>query len=255
VSFDPDALGERLYRAYVDADPVDPASLPAELTVAEGYAAQEAFLERRVRAEGEPVGYKVGFTSDVVRSDLGVDAPAFGRVLADTVREERRFSAEALIEPRVEPEVAVVLGDDLSPPASRLDVVDAVDLVVPVVEVVDSRIRGWEVTASTAVADNTLAARLLPGDRTTAGDVDLVREGVEVLVDGERRATGVGAAVLGHPADAVAWLAEALPEHGDALRAGDVVTTGSITEPVPLAAGETAVARFSSLGTVVAHAE
>jgi 2-keto-4-pentenoate hydratase len=61
--------------------------------------------------------------------------------------------------------------------------------------------------------------------------------------------------VLGHPADAVAWLAERLPDHGDALQAGDIVSTGSITEPIPVAAGETVVARFSSLGSVVAHAE
>jgi 2-keto-4-pentenoate hydratase len=116
-------------------------------------------------------------------------------------------------------------------------------------------VRDWTLTAPTAVADNSLAARLLLGDRPTTGDVDLAREGVELLVDGERRATGTGAAVLGHPADAVAWLADALSARGDALRAGDVVTTGSITEPVPVASGETVVARFSSLGTVVAHAE
>lgn len=255
MSVDTDALGERLYRAYAETDPIDPASLPSELTVEEGYTAQDAFLERRVRAEGDPVGYKVGFTSEAVRSDLGVDAPAYGRVLADTVRENRRFETAALLGPRIEPEIAFLLGEDLSPPVSRHEVVAATRLVVPVVEVVDSRIRDWNVTAATAIADNALAARVLVGDQTTAGDVDLVREGVEVLIDGERRATGTGAAVLGHPADAVAWLAEQLPDHGDVLEAGDIVSTGSITEPIPVAAGETVVARFSSLGSVVAHAE
>lgn len=252
---DTDELGGRFYRAYRDAEPLDPASLPPDLTVAEGYATQRAFLERRLPGEGDPVGYKVGFTSEATRSDLSVDAPTYGRVPADTVREDRRFDTDDLVEPRVEPEIAVLLGADLSPPVSRADVVAATRLVVPAVEVVDSRIRDWELTAPTAVADNSLAARLLPGDRPTTGDVDLVREGVELLVDGERRATGTGAAVLGHPAEAVAWLARALSARGDALRAGDVVTTGSITEPVPVAAGETVVARFSSLGSVVAHAE
>lgn len=248
-------LGERLYRAYVDREPVDPASLPSELTVEDGYAAQEAFVERRVPDEGTPVGYKVGFTSEAVQSDLEVDAPAYGHVLADTVHEDRRFDTEELLGPRVEPEIAVLLEEELTPPVSRLDVLAAVELVVPVVEVVDSRIREWDVTAATAVADNTLAGRVLVGDRTTAGDVDLGREGVELLVGGEQRATGTGAAVLGHPADAVALLAEERADHGETLGAGEFVTTGSITEPVPIAAGETVAARFSSLGSVVAHAE
>lgn len=254
MAIDPEALGERFYRAYVETEPIDPESLPSELTVEEGYAIRDAFLERRRSAEGESAGYKIGFTSEAVRSDLGVDAPAYGRVLDGTIRDDRRFETDALIEPRVEPEIAFLIGEDLSPPVRRHDVVSATRLVVPAIEVVDSRIRDWAVTAPTAVADNALAARLLLGDQTAARDVDIVREGVEVLIDGERRATGVGSAVLGHPADAVAWLAEALPDHGDALQTGDVVTTGSITEPIPVSAGETVVARFSSLGTVVAHA-
>lgn len=254
MAVDPDELAERLYRAYTDAEPIDPGSLPSGLTVDEGYAVQEAFTERRIGEDGEPVGYKIGFTSEAVRSDLRVDAPAYGRVLGGTVREDRRFETDELIEPRIEPEIAFLLGADLSPPVTRPEVLAAVRLVVPVVEVVDSRIREWDVTAATAVADNSLAARLLVGDRTTAGDVDLVGESVEVLVDGERRATGTGAAVLGHPADAVAWLAGALSDAGDALEAGDLVTTGSITEPIPVSAGDTVVARFSSLGAVVAHA-
>lgn len=254
MAIDPAALGERFYRSYVEAEPIDPESLPSGLTVEDGYAIQDAFLERRRSEEGEVAGYKIGFTSEAVRSDLGVDAPAYGRVPDGTIREDRRFETDALIEPRIEPEIAFLIGEDLSPPVRRRDVVGATRLVVPAIEVVDSRIREWDVTAPTAIADNALAARLLLGDRTAGSDADVVREGVEVLIDGERRATGVGAAVLGHPADAVAWLAEALSERGDRLRAGDVVTTGSITEPIPVAAGETVVARFSSLGTVVAHA-
>ncbi|WP_302082118.1 2-keto-4-pentenoate hydratase [Salinibaculum rarum] len=255
MAVDTDALGERLFRAYTEATPLDPETLPSELTVEDGYATQDAFLRHRSGDEGAPVGYKVGFTSDAVQSDLGVDAPAYGRVLADTVRENRRFETDQLIEPRIEPEIAFLLGEDLSPPVRRHEVVAATELVVPVVEVVDSRIRDWDVTAATAIADNALAARLLVGDQTTGGDVDLTREGVEVLIDGKRRATGTGAAVLGHPADAVAWLAEKLPDHGNTLQAGDLVSTGSITEPIPVEAGETVVARFGSLGSVVAHAE
>lgn len=256
MSLDPADLGAALHRSYADAEPIDPSSLAPGLTVKEGYAAQEEFVERRVEEEGPIVGYKIGFTSEAVRSDLGVDDPAYGRVLADTVEWNRRFETDRLIEPRIEPEIALVLGSELTPPVNRFDVAAATRLVVPVVEVVDSRVRDWDLTGPAAVADNALAARLLPGDRTATGGatVELPREGVEVLIDGDRRATGIGAAVLGHPADAVAWLAEALAERGHGLRPGDVVTTGSITEPIPVSAGETVVARFSSLGTVVAQA-
>ncbi|MFP8952985.1 2-keto-4-pentenoate hydratase [Natrialbaceae archaeon A-arb3/5] len=256
MTIDPADVGATLHHAYADAEPVVPSSLPADLNVESGYAAQDEFVERRIDEEGPVIGYKIGFTSEAVRSDLGVDEPAYGRVLAETVRWDRCFETSALIEPRIEPEIAFVLDDDLGPGANRFDVAAATAFVVPVIEVVDSRVQNWDLTAPLAVADNALAGRLLPGDRAAdeSGVMSLAREGVEVLIDGERRATGTGAAVLGHPADAIAWLAAALAERGRALEAGDVVTTGSITEPIPVSAGETVVARFSSLGTVVAQA-
>lgn len=245
-------FGERLYRAYTDADPLDPSALP-ELTVQEGYATQRAFTERRAEKEGPVAGYKIGFTNEAVQADLGVSEPSFGRVLQDTIRHDRSVGTDRLIEPMVEPEIAFVLGEDLDGSAGRIDVLSATRFVVPVLEVVDSRIEGWEFSAASAIADNSLAARLLPGDRIGPTATDLGLEAAEVLVDGERVATGMGAAVLGHPADAVAWLAGELPAHGEALRAGDIVTTGSMTEPIPVDAGTTVVARFASLGSVVAH--
>lgn len=245
-------LGQRLYRAYADADPIDPAEVP-ELTVEEGYATQRAFTERRAESEGPVAGYKIGFTNGAVQADLGVSEPSFGRVLQGTIRDEARVGADRLIEPMVEPEVAFVLGEDLDGSADRRDALAATRFVVPVLEIVDSRIEGWDFSAASAVADNSLAARLLPGDRLGATELDLALEAVELTVDGERVATGTGAAVLGHPAEAVAWLARELPDHGERLRAGDIVTTGSMTEPIPVEAGNTAVARFGSLGSVVAH--
>lgn len=255
MAIDVDGLAERFDRAYDDAVALDPDAVPGDLTLEQAYTVQGAVVERRRSVDGPSVGYKIGFTSEAVRSDLGVDSPAYGHVLADTLRTDSRFETDDLVDPQVEPEIACRIGEDLTPPVSRLDALSAVEFVVPAVEVVDSRVRNWEVTAATAVADNALAARVLVGDPTSADDVDLPGEGVELRVDGERRATGTGAAVLGHPADAVAWLAKTLPDHGEALQAGDFVTTGSITEPIPVEAGETVVARFASLGTVVAHAD
>jgi 2-keto-4-pentenoate hydratase len=247
-------LAAELHAAYDDAEPIAPESLPPDLSVDDAYEVQRAVADRRTGTEGGVVGYKIGFTSEAVRSDLGVSSPAYGRVLGDTVRFDGRFETADLIAPKVEPEIAFVLGRSLEPPVNRLDVAAATRVAVPVVEVVDSRVRDWEIEPAAAIADNALAARLVVGDPVPIGGSDLSLEGVELRIDGERRATGTGAAVLGHPADAVAWLAAALDERGGRLDAGDVVTTGSITEPIPVAAGETVVARFSSLGTVTAHA-
>ena len=247
-------LGATLHRAYVDADAIDVASLPPSMTVEDGYAVQQDFVARRVPDEGTVAGYKIGCTNEAVQSDIGVDEPVYGCVLEGTIRWERQFEVDSLIEPRIEPEIAFILGDDLDRSADRLDVLSATRFVVPVIEVVDSRIEDWDLTAPAAIADNALAARLLPGGRAGTEKTDFPLEAVEVLINGERRATGTGAAVLGHPADAVAWLADTLSDHGDTLQAGEIVTTGSLTEPIPVGPGDTIVTRFSSLGTVLAQA-
>lgn len=250
---DSEQLAATLHRAYVDAEPIDAGTLPPNATTEDGYAVQDEFVRRRTSDEGPVVGYKIGFTNEAVQSDLGVDEPAYGRILENTIRWDRRFEVDSLIEPRIEPEIAFVLGEDLDRSANRLDVMSATRFVVPVIEVVDSRIDDWDFTAPAAIADNALAARLLPGDRAATATTDFTLEAVEVLINGEHRAAGTGTAVLGHPADAVAWLAEALSDHGGSLRTGDIVTTGSLTEPIPVDVGDTIVARFSSLGTVVAQ--
>ena len=251
-----DGLAERLYDAYRRGDPLDAATLPA-LGVADGYAVQRAVTDRRRTDEGPSVGYKVGFTSAAIRQELGVDEPAYGRVLADTVRGEGRLDdGDGLIDPKIEPEIAVRLATPLDPPATPIDALAAIDAVVPVIEVVDSRIAGWELTAGSAVADNALAARVVHGDRIAdPAAVDLPLEGVVVRRNGERVATGVGADVLGSPARVVAWLAEALADRGERLAAGDLVSTGSLTELVPLEPGDTVEARFASLGSVTVSRE
>ena len=122
---------------------------------------------------------------------------------------------------------------------------------MPVIEIVDSRVRDWTMTAGSAVADNALAARVVHGDRIAdPAGLDLALEGVAVRRNGECVATGVGADVLGSPARVVAWLAGALADHGRRLAAGDLVSTGSLTELVAFEPGDTIEARFASLGSV-----
>ncbi|WP_435068777.1 2-keto-4-pentenoate hydratase [Haloplanus sp. C73] len=247
-----DRLGERLDEAYRRGDPLDPDELSADtLTVADGYAIQRAALDRREDRAGPTVGYKVGFTSEAIQSTLGVDSPAYGRVLADTVQSEGRLDASGIVDPKLEPELAVRLGSALDPPVTAIDVLGAIESVVPVLEVVDSRVADWTMTAGSAVADNALAARVVHGERTAdPTGFDLALEGVEVRRNGERTATGIGADVLGSPVRVVAWLAETLADHGERLAAGDIVSTGSLTELVPVEPGDTVEARFASLGSV-----
>ncbi|MFB6255230.1 MAG: 2-keto-4-pentenoate hydratase [Haloplanus sp.] len=250
-----DELGARLYDAYRRGIPLDPATLP-DLTVADGYTVQDAVTDRRVDAERPVVGYKVGFTAAAIQSELGVDEPAYGRVLADTVRPEGQVDATDLIDPRIEPEIAVTLSAPLDPPTTPIDALAAIEAVVPVIEIVDSRIEGWDVTAGSAVADDALGARVIHGGGIVGPSaLDLALEGVEVRRNGERVATGVGADVLGSPARVVAWLASALADRGERLDAGDLVSTGSLTELIPFEPGDTVEARFASLGSVTVSRE
>lgn len=254
MATDESALAMALSDASDGAEPIDPGSVPDGLSVAEAYKIQDAVVDARSNTDGPIAGYKIGFTNEAVQTEFGVDTPIYGRLLRDTIRSDGVVNAAELIDPLLEPELAFVLDESLSPPVNRLDVLCATRYVVPAVEVVDSRIEGWEFGAAGAVADNALAARLIVGDPVPVDGIDLALEGVEISIDGQSRDTGVGAAALGHPADAVVWLAETLGSHGSRLDAGDVVTTGTVTTPRPISAGETAVVRYSSMGSIVVHA-
>jgi 2-keto-4-pentenoate hydratase len=247
---DIDALGRRLFEAYETGAPVEPLSVSHDLSPADAYAVQAATLDHRREAGAEPAGYKLGFTNGTIQEQYGVDEPAHGRLLSDAMLAAPAVATDDLIEPRVEPELAFVLDEPLAGRTAVHEVLAATRAVVPVIEVVDSRMDG-EITATDAVADNALAARLRRGE--TAADpkaTDWKSEAVQLRVDGERRATGTGADVLGQPARAVAWLAERLAADGGRIEAGELVSTGSLTRAVPVAAGSVVTAEFGSLGSV-----
>jgi 2-keto-4-pentenoate hydratase len=247
---DIDPLGRRLFEAYETADPVTPLSVRHDLSLADAYAVQAAALEHRRDAGGEPVGYKLGFTNGSIQEQYGVDEPAHGRILSDAMLPEPTVATDELIEPRVEPELALVIDEPLAGRTAVHEVLAATRAVVPVIEVVDSRMDG-DITATDAVADNALAARLRTGE--TAADPRATNWGFEATqlrIDGELAATGTGADVLGHPARAVAWLAERLAEGGDRIEPGELVSTGSLTRAVAVAAGSVVTAAFGSLGSV-----
>lgn len=238
-------ISRRLAAAYERGEPASLADFQP-LSLETGYAIQEAFVTERLSREGPVVGYKLGFTNEAVRRETGVEEPVYGRLLDATVG-VAAVSASSFVAPRAEAEIAVRLGESLPVSASRASVESTVSVAMPAIEVVDSRTGTWDLDAGTAVADNSLAARLVTGPERSLADVPpLADVGVTLRApDGER--TGRGAAVLGDPLTAVTWLSEAL---SDPLPAGTLVSTGSLTETAPLCAGEPITATFESLGTV-----
>jgi 2-keto-4-pentenoate hydratase len=192
-----------------------------------------------------------------MQEQLGVDEPDFGVLYADRVLASgATVDARALIAPRVEPEWAFVLGADLDGPGvTAADVRAATAAVVPAIEVIDSRIADWRITLVDTVADNASGhCAVLGTERHAVDAVDLTGAPVALRVDGEEVGRGTGEVVLGDPARAVAWLADALATHGAALRAGHVVLSGSMTAAAPLTAGARVEADFGPLGVVVVTA-
>jgi 2-oxo-3-hexenedioate decarboxylase len=159
---------------------------------------------------------------------------------------------DELIHPRVEAEIAFVLGEDLEGPGvTGAQALKATRYVLPALEFVDSRYENFKFTLPDVVADNTSASRFVLGSKLTAPeDLDLDLIGVTLQINGEIRGLGAGAAVLGHPANSVAMLANMLIRKGEELKAGDVVLTGGITEAIRVEPGDVVTAKLDQLGDV-----
>ncbi|MFF2570617.1 2-keto-4-pentenoate hydratase [Streptomyces sp. NPDC058084] len=223
------------------------------LDLADAYAVQQDNVARRLAAGSTVIGHKVGLTSVPMRELLGVHEPDFGHLLDDMVhRDGGTVRAARYCAPRVEPEICFRLVRTLRGPGVTIsDVLTATDAVAPALEIVDSRIRDWRITLADTVADNAGSAGLVCGSWTPmAYAPDLAAVSVDLLVGGSRVATGSGKEVMGHPAAAVAWLANALAAYGKRLDAGYVILPGAITTAPFIGVGQKAEARFGVLGSV-----
>ncbi|MEV0395952.1 2-keto-4-pentenoate hydratase [Polymorphospora rubra] len=241
--------------AYETGTPVPPlrdAVLPVG-DVDAAYAVQQAQVADWLAAGRRRVGAKVGLTSPVVQQAFGVYQPDFGVLFADmAVPDGGEVDLGGLIQPRVEAEVAFVLGADL--PFERVtvaDVVRATDHILPAVEIVDSRIAGWDISIVDTVADNASSGLFVLGNQPRRlSDVDLRVAGMVLEHAGEPVSVGAGAACLGNPVHAVAWLAQTLAAAGSPLAAGDVVLSGALGPMVSVTPGAAYEARISGLGSV-----
>jgi 2-keto-4-pentenoate hydratase len=223
-----------------------------EMTVANAYAVQQEYARLRIESGAGLVGHKIGATSKAIQELFSIDTPDYGH-LFDDMRwdEEAPLPARDLIQPLAEPEIAFVLDEELRGPGlTARDVLDAARGVAPCIEIIDSRIDSWRIRLADTVADNGSSARFIVGSVMIPVPPDLRSEAVVFERNGEVVGRGTGEAVLGDPAHAAAWLANALGEFGQFLAAGSVVLSGSITSAVQARPGDRFIARFSTLGDV-----
>ncbi len=247
-------IADRLRQAELTAVAVPP--VRGEIAgddVATAYAIQEHRTAAGLRASRRLVGRKIGLTAKSVQRQLGVDQPDYGMLFADMeVADGDEIPAGLLIAPRVEAEMAFLLGRDLDVPEPTMaDVLRAVDAVLPAIEVVDSRIAAWDIRITDTIADNASSGRFVLGAtaRPLAG-LDLRLAGMVMECRGEPVVTGAGAACLGHPLIAVQWLARKMVEVGRPLMAGDLVMSGALGPMAPANGGDWFEARINGLGSV-----
>ncbi|MFF2615260.1 2-keto-4-pentenoate hydratase [Kitasatospora sp. NPDC058046] len=245
------ALLEEAARTGVPCTPVRPLLPEADIEAA--YAVQQLHVERALAAGRRLVGRKVGLTSPAVQRQLGVDRPDFGALFADmAVPEGQPVAPGRLLQPKVEAEVALVLGSDLPHrDATVADLLRATAFALPALEIVDSRIADWDITIVDTVADNaSCGLYVLGGTPVPLDRVDLRAVTMTLTRNGEQVSRGTGADCLGSPLTAALWLASTLAGLGDPLRAGDLVLTGALGPMAAAAAGDEFTAVIEGLGTV-----
>lgn len=230
-----------------------------EMTVADGYAVSRAWVQRKLTAGRTVRGHKIGLTSRAMQIASQITEPDYGTLLDDMFFPEGSDIPMArFIAPRVEVELAFVLGRRLQGPNIRIfDVLAATDYVVPAIEIIDARIEQFDRHTRSmrkvfdTIADNAANAGIITGGRPVRPDaVDLRWVSALLFKNGVIEETGVAAAVLNHPATGVAWLANKLAPWGEALEAGEVVLGGSFTRPVHAQAGDTFHADYGPLGSI-----
>jgi len=221
-----------------------------------GYAIQQINTDRDIASGRRVSGRKIGVTSKAVQDQIGVDQPDFGTLFVDMeFGDGIDLPVGRLLQPRAEAEVALVLDHDLDlGEHSFADIIRATAFALPSIEVVDSRIAGWDIRIVDTVADNASCGLYVLGGRPVPlRDVDLRAIPMSMSIDGIEVSTGIGAACLGHPLHAARWLADTMCARNTPLRAGDVVMTGALGPMQPIGPGQTVTASFGDLGTVSTH--
>ena len=251
-----EAACERLLAAQRTKTPCAPVrDLIGADDIEAAYAVQQRVAQVRRAAGARRIGHKIGLTSAAVQAQLGVDRPDFGLLFDDMlVPSGTPVDIDRLLQPKIEAEIAFVLAADLTGPV--VDAVTAraaVAYASPALEIVDSRIAGWDIMLADTVADNASSGLFTLGDaQVRLDDVDLVAAQMSMAIDGEHRSAGSGAACMGDPLIALVWLAGTALEMNDPLRAGDIVLSGALGPMAVVTGGSQVRAEISGLGRVEA---
>lgn len=252
------ALVQELSTAISQREAIGPLTAHTPLTVEEAYGVQAAHVAARVAQGDRVIGAKLGLTSKAKQKTMKVDEPCYGVLLASgLLPAEEPLMLETLIHPRVEPEIVFRIGERLAGPGvTSAAVLAATEAVGCGMEIIDSRFADFKFTLADVVADNTSAARFILGPRwvdpSQIPDLSLV--GVVLESDGQPVTTAAGAAILGHPAEAVALLANWMGARGQAIEEGWIIFSGGMTDAVPLTPGRHVIATFGRLGRITVRA-
>jgi 2-keto-4-pentenoate hydratase len=250
------SIAVNLWECYTSRKTIPPVTKEyPDLDLDDAYRIQLRTVKLAADSGRKVAGKKIGLTSKPMQEMFGISTPDYGHLYDSMIwSEESRIAVSSLHRPRIEPEIAFILGEDLKGPGVGLtDVFRATAGLIPCFEIIDSRIRNWEITIVDSVSDNASAALITLGG--TTGDIrdfDLKNIGLIVEKNGEIAALSAGAAVMGHPALSVAWLANKLGEYGVSLRKGEIILSGSFTKAFDAVPGDVFTASFDRLGRVKA---
>ena len=247
-------LGDELFDALSRRDMIDPLTeREPGIIIEDAYHVSLRMVNRRVENGESIIGKKIGVTSKAVQNMLNLHQPDFGYLTDRMVygNGDEVPISEQLIQPRAEGEIAFMLKRDLiGPGVSNADVLRATEAVIPCFEIVDSRIRDWQIKIQDTVADNASCGLFVLGDKAVdPRKVDLATAGMVVEKNGELLSTGAGAAALGSPVNCVAWLANTLGSFGIPLKAGEVILSGSLVPLEPVVAGDFMRVEIGGIGS------
>jgi len=247
---------ERLWQAHATAQPCAPVrDLIGATDVDAAYAVQQRNTERWIAQGRRLVGRKIGLTSKAVQKQLGVDQPDFGMLFADMgVANGEAIDIARILQPKIEAEIALVIERPLNHAKHTVaDIINATAYALPALEIVGSRVAGWDIRLTDTIADNASGGLFVLGSRPVKlADFDILNCGMLMERRGDQVSIGAGAACLGNPLNAAVWLADVMARVGNPLQPGDIIMTGALGPMVAAAAGDVFDAQIEGLGRVSA---
>ncbi|MCP4502416.1 MAG: 2-oxopent-4-enoate hydratase [Deltaproteobacteria bacterium] len=244
-------LAQALFGAEQNAIALEKFGEAKDLSLDDAYAIAALNVQRRQEAGERLVGHKIGITSAAVMNWLKVDQPDFGALFEDmALADGGELSLEKLLQPRAEGEIAFVLKEDLAEGGiTAARVLSATDYVLPCIEIVDSRVKDWDIAITDTIADNASSSRFVMGTQATAvSGVEFMLCGMVLRKNGEVVSTGAGVNCLDNPVNAVVWLAKRMQALGTPLRAGQIILSGALGPVIELAAGDYLELEIAGMG-------